>query len=294
LAAGSYAENLTLTRSVILAGAGSGSTVLSGQQAGTGVFIFGSAGGVDLRGLTIRGFHTGLMAAGPMTYLALTDVRLSGNAFGGGVNGVATVLIEGGGGDDTFFVSPTAVAQPGGNPLNYSGVKALTVDGGGGSNRLEIFLNDSTAPDTVWVTASGIARDLAPFLLYYRATTGTFGGGVAVVLGAIPGTVVVQGQQVGAPTTLYATGSSPLNVFNVTVTATSAYQNLTLDGGGGSATINVFDQSGGATIQNSLLPDGSGEIDVAYPSGALSRITYQNLLPALDSVFASGDFFEPL
>ena len=38
----------------------------------------------------------------------------------------------------------------------------------------------------------------------------------------------------------------------------------------------------------------TAELDVAYGGGALSRITYQNLLLALDSVFSSGTFTQAL
>ena len=60
LAAGTYSGPLVLTRSVILSGAGSGATILQGQ--GTGIGVDASGPGIVLRGLTIRGFQTGLLA----------------------------------------------------------------------------------------------------------------------------------------------------------------------------------------------------------------------------------------
>jgi hypothetical protein len=279
-----YSEHLVFRQSVIVQGAGSATTTLSGDQTGAGLDIT-TANGVEISGLTVHGFNTGLVAGAATSFLSLTDVPFTGNHFGGSLNGVNTVLVEGGTGADTFFVTPQALAQPGGNSLSYSNVKFLTVDGGGGSNTLQVFLNDTTAPDTLWLDAGGIARDKAFFLLFYRDTGGTFGGGVDVVLGSGPETVIVQGQLAGAPTTVFGQGS-PV-VFNVAVTAASAYANLTLDGGG-NGTLLIFDQSGGATGQQQLLPDGTVEIDVNYPGGLLSRIHDQNIAQVFSDVPGIG------
>ena len=46
--------------------------------------------------------------------------------MGGSVKGVNTFLYEGGSGDDTLFVNPTALAHAGDNSINYSGVSSLT------------------------------------------------------------------------------------------------------------------------------------------------------------------------
>ncbi len=283
LDAGTYAENLVLTRSVILQGAGSGKTIFAGKGQGTGIAVAG-ANGVVLRGLTIQGYTAGLVAGPGTTYLELDDVHLTGNQFGASVSGVSTVLIS----TDlsatqaaTFFVTPTLMAWAGAQSLSYSGVHSLTV--GPGSKSLDVFLNDSSAPDTVWVNAAGIARDQARFLLFYRSP-----GNVAVVLGNAPDTVVVQGQPAGAFTTLYVSAGASIDVFNVAVTTSSSYGPLVIDGGGGSATINVYDQSGRGTVQDSVDARGTGHLDIAYPNGSDSAITYQNLLLAPDSVFSDG------
>jgi hypothetical protein len=274
LAAGTYSGGLNLNKSVILQGAGSATTILSGPGSGTGLNITGH--GDVVNGLTVKGFANGVIAGSGTVYLALTDVRLNGDGFGGVITGAQVVLIAGGSGDDTFFVTPGRLAHAGDNPVGFSGVQFLTVDGGGGSNdRLVVFLNDISTPAKVWVNGNGIARDTNPFLLFYRDSGGALGGGVAVVLGDGPETVVVQGQLTGAPTTIYGEGGD--DIFDVAVTASSAYTNLTLDGGPGNDSLAVFDTSGGASMKNVVTVIGEGQIQVTYAGGSASTILYQNL-----------------
>ncbi len=274
LAAGTYSGGLNLDKSVILQGAGSATTTLQGPGAGIGLNITGQ--GATISGLTVTNFSGGLTAGSGTVYLALTDVRFNGDGVGGILTGVRTVLVRGGGGDDTFFVTPGRLAHQGDNPVLFSGVQYLTVDGGGGSNnRLVVFLNDSNTPDTVWLTGSGIARDRSPFLLFYRSSGGALGGGLALVLGDGPDAVVVQGQFAGAPTTVYGGGGD--DAFFVGVSAASGYSNLTLDGGAGTDRLAVFDQSGGAALQNAVTVTGQGRIPVTYPGGVVEQILYQNL-----------------
>jgi hypothetical protein len=85
-----------------------------------------------------------------------------------------------------------------------------------------------------------------------------------------------------------------IDVINVAVTATSGYGGLTVDGGGGSATLDIYDQSGGATAQESVDASGTGHVDVSYVGGASSDIAYRNLLPSSDSVFSDGNSTQPL
>jgi hypothetical protein len=269
LAAGTYSGPLVLYKRVRLVGSGSASTVLTGQ--GTGLDI--TAPGVEVSGLTVRGFSTGLFASGP-AYLALSDVRLTGNATGGAITNVPAVLVAGGAGGNAYFATPSVLARQGDDALGYSGVRSLTVDAGGISS-LTVFLNDSTAPDNVWLTAGAIARDKAPFLLFYRASGGTFGGGVSVVLSDAPEAVVVQSQLAGAPTAVYAEGGD--DGFWVLVSESSGYAGLTIDGGAGTNGVAVLDQSGGAALQDLGPVIGTGVLQVTYPDGAVSRIAYQNL-----------------
>ncbi len=279
VAAGSYAGGLTIAKSVSVLGSGSGSAIVAGSGSGTGVAI--TAPAVELSGLSVRNFATGLSAGSGTAYLALTDLGLSGNAFGGSITGVAAVLFSGGAADDALFVTPRRFARQGDNPLDYSGLGALTVDGGGGSNRLTVLLNDISTADKVWLNGGGIARDTAHFLLYYRDTGGTFGGGVNLVLGDGPETAVVQGQLAGAPTTVYGQGGD--DAFDVAVTPTSAYAGLTLDGGPGNDSLAVFKQSSGGALQNVFTLLGQGQEVATFPGGGLSRVGYQNVEQLLNT-----------
>jgi hypothetical protein len=278
VAAGSYAGGLTLSKAVKLQGSGSASTFVTGTGTGTGTGLDITAPGATVSGLTVRGFASGLLASGG-SYLALTDVGLSGNTYGGTVSGVTTFLFAGGAANETFYVRPNQLARQGDQPLAYSGVKNLPVDGGGGSDRLVVFLNDSNSADKVWLTGAGVARDGAPFLLWYRDSGGTFGGGMALVLGGGPQTAVVQGQSTGAPTTVYGGGGD--DTFYVAMTPASAYANLTLDGGSGNSALAAFDLYGGASLQDQVSVIGEGEVVAAYPDGGLCTVAYQNFTQVL-------------
>jgi hypothetical protein len=271
VAAGSYSGGVNIARTVFVRGDGSASTFLTGAGAGTGLDIRGPA--VAVSGLSVRGFGTGLVATGG-SYLSLTDVGLTGNTVGGGVFNVTTLLFAGAA-DETFDVRPGYLARQGDQPLQYSGVHNLTVDGGGGNNRLVVYLNDISSADKVWLTGAAVARDTAPFLLWYRDTGGSLGGGLTVVLGDGPETTVVQGQMTGAPTTVY--GGDGDNAFYVALTSYSAYAKLTLDGGSGSSSLAVFDLSGGASMRAVATVIGVGQVLTSYPGGASCTIAYQNL-----------------
>jgi nitrous oxidase accessory protein NosD len=103
VAAGSYSGGLNIAKTVLVQGDGSASTFLTGTGTGLGLNITGPS--VAVSGLTVRGFDTGLVAAGS-TFLALADVGLTGNSVGGGVFNVHTLLFAGGAGDESLYVRP--------------------------------------------------------------------------------------------------------------------------------------------------------------------------------------------
>src|SRR5262249_27599929 len=139
-----------------------------------------------------------------------------------------------------------------------------------------VFLNDSSIADKVWLNGPAVARDQAPFLLWYRASGGgTFGGGGGLGLGGGPGTGGGAGQLGGGPAPVYGGGGD--KPLHAAMTVSSAYANLTLDGGSGNSALAVFDFSGGASWQDRVTVIGLGEVLAAYPGGCLCTITYQNL-----------------
>ncbi len=284
VAAATYKENLHLAKAVTLLGAGSATTILAGANVGAGLDITG--GGIAISGLTVRGFAVGIVTGTTTLFLSLTDVPITGNQFGGAITNVGTVLIVGGPSNDTFYVTPTALAQAGGNSISYSDVSFLTIDGGGGdTNGLQVFLNDTNQPDTVWVVSFAVTRDTNFFQLIYRDTGGALGGGVAVVLGDGPELAVVLSQFPGVPISIF--GGAGNDTINVGVTAGSGYQNLTIDGGGGVNTLGVYDLSGGGIARRVTLADGSDEIDMSYGGSILSRIRDLDIQAVLSNVLAS-------
>src|SRR5262249_10813040 len=64
--------------------------------------------------------------------------------------------------------------------------------------------------------------------------------------------------------------------FNVGVTAGSAFRGLVLDGGGGSDTVGVFDQSGGAVARHAATAPGQGDVAFSYLQGKGIDARYQN------------------
>ncbi len=126
VAPGIYKEQLTLTRAVKLHGSGSGATIVQGTGSGVGLTI--TAAGAAVSGMAFRTFATPLLAGGGTSYLALTDVGLTGNQFGAAVFGVRALLFGGGAADETFYVRPGVLARQGDAPIAVSGVQYVTVE----------------------------------------------------------------------------------------------------------------------------------------------------------------------
>ena len=99
VAGGTYQETLPVSKSVTLEGASSASTVLAGTGTGTGILASGAT--VNVVGLTIEGFSTGLTAGavtgsitgGVTSTLNLTDVQLLNDNTGGFLSGLNKVHV---------------------------------------------------------------------------------------------------------------------------------------------------------------------------------------------------------
>src|SRR5262249_7800091 len=135
----------------------------------------------------------------------------------------APTLVSTGGGDDTIFVaSSTNLAAS-----VISGLAGpLTVDAGPGKNAPAVSEAAPTPADTVFITSAAIGTKNAPNAIWYKASGGTFGGGVTFIGGQGNDGFVILSTFPGAPTTVYANGGN--DTFNVGATVASGYQSLTL------------------------------------------------------------------
>jgi hypothetical protein len=102
-------------------------------------------------------------------------------------------LVTAGPGNDTLTLRRTA-----GTKADY------VMDAGPGANKVTVDLSSETTADVVYMTAAAIhSNNLAnggSGNIYYRANSGTFGGGASLILGSGGDRVFLQGTQAGAPT----------------------------------------------------------------------------------------------
>ncbi len=200
----------------------------------------------------------------------------------------AVTSVRTGSGDDLIVVSsdPSLGAS---DLSNLGGI--LVIDAGGGSNQLKV---SNTAPqigDKVWVSNRSIAGTVVPYQVVYQATGGNFNHGITLFLGDGNDTVLVQGLFLHAPTTIYSRGGD--DTFHVAVTVASAYQ-FTLDGGAGTDSLFVWDNSGGAVMHDLQSVAGLGVVTVDYLDGALSTVHYQNLEQHQVSVDPESSYIQAL
>ncbi len=199
-----------------------------------------------------------------------------------GTAAATPTLVQTGSGNDTIVVSS--------NPDPTQGTLAafagpLTVDGQGGTNLLLVSEAASTTADTVSITSSAINFAAETFTLTYQATNGSFSG-IQVASGTGNSTLTVQSQPAGTALSVYGNGGS--DTFQVAVTSVSAYANLLLDGSTGNSTLDVFDESGGATATRNLTGGGIGTLQVNYPAGLSSTVNFQNMAQQFANVAIQG------
>jgi hypothetical protein len=162
--------------------------------------------------------------------------------------------VNGQGGNDVINISSNAPTDTG----NLAGLGAtVTVDGGAGSNTLNVSESGSSSADTVLLTNDAISSAVVPFTIDYSATGGSFGGGINLSTGSAADTVNVQSTLTGGTTTVDTNGggdtinvssNAPTNTGNLTGLAGT----LTIDGGAGSNTLNVS-ESGSSSADTVLL-----------------------------------------
>src|SRR5262249_9071409 len=114
----------------------------------------------------------------------------------------APMLVFGGAGDDSFFVTPPT---PGGS----SAPGTLSLDAGGGSNQLSISESTATA-DTLFLTSNALVSTVTSFVVSYTATGGSFGRGLLLTTGSGNDTLLVLGTAAGADTHIFTQGGTDL------------------------------------------------------------------------------------
>src|SRR5262249_33530749 len=108
----------------------------------------------------------------------------------------------------------------------------LTLDGGAGSNRLNVNETDGNVSDSIQVTGSSISSLFVPFTINYQATGGHFQGGGNIIPPAASNSIISPADtpaaslsfSAGAAGTATVSTSGSANIGGVTFGAGSGYQ----------------------------------------------------------------------
>jgi hypothetical protein len=229
----------------------------------------------------------------------------------------STQLMSGNGQDDITVSTATPPSLSSGSvdpsqqiPLGTVGLVQgpLAIDAQGGANQLLVNDGADQTGNVLNFTANTIASVLGLFapITYAASNGGTFSlppdptkvvpknslgqpiqAGLIVLLGQASNELDLFSQLPGS-STYVGLGTLPAtNVANVSVASTSGYQDLTVDLGNGFNFLRVNDVSGGAQARvTSGAGFSMGTVDVTYPGGLPSHITYFGALSV--GVFSGG------
>ena len=169
-----------------------------------------------------------------------------------------TLTVQGGNGNDTFNISPTAQ-----DLNNIQG--AVSIQGGGGTNALNVFDNNNTTSATYSVTSLTVTRTGAAPISYDNQTQGlTLDGGSA------NDTYDIESTSAYTPVTV--TGGAGNDTFNISPTARdldNIQGNISVGGGGGTNALNVFDSDNPNAVTYSVTSSTvtrTGAAPISYDS----------------------------
>jgi len=206
---------------------------------------------------------TGLGLGGELTYGELDDllVRLGSAADTVNVRGTsAKTTIEAGAGNDAIHVSDDA--PTGAGSLDDVAAELILDAGAGVANLLHVSDAGDADADTDVRIDAGSVRGLAPADITYRATGGSFGGGIEVRGGSGGNTFTVTGVSPDAVTALHA-GAGAATRDSVAVQLTGGTGLLVAHGQAGD---DVLDAA--ASMIGVVLDGGAGGDEVTGGSGA--------------------------
>ncbi len=169
-----------------------------------------------------------------------------------------TLTVQGGSGNDTFNISPTAQ-----NLANIQG--AVSIQGGGGTNALNVFDNNNTTSATYSVTSSTVTRPGAAPISYNGQTQGlTLDGGSA------NDTYDIESTSAYTPVTV--SGGAGNDTFNISPTARdldNIQGKIAVEGGNGTNALNVFDSNNPNAVTYSVTSSTvtrTGAAPISYNS----------------------------
>jgi Ca2+-binding RTX toxin-like protein len=190
--------------------------------------------------------------------------------------------LDGGAANDTFNITASTVTAP------------LTVNGGGqAGDTLTVDDTAATADKALFLTANQVGA-AAGNNLFPAGGSLTYAGvaALSVLLGSGNDQVAVFSTAPGTATSVNSGAGN--DTFTVPVTASTGLNNLTLDGGPGTDTLNVQDTQFGSVIRTTQVSATESRVDITYVPGQTSTIRALNIENVQPNLSAEQNFVQAL